>query len=242
MKILVIGETCKDVFNYGRVERLCPEAPVPVFNLINTIQNKGMAGNVASNLLSLGAEVTLLTNINWEEVSKTRFIEKKTNHMFLRLDCNDDKYGKCDLSSLDYTLWDAIILSDYNKGFLNKEDIKLIASNHPLTFLDTKKSIGKWCEDISFIKINNFEMNKAEEITEVLNSKLIVTLGGDGAKHKNKIYSVPKVEIKDLSGAGDTFISALCIKYAETKNIDIAIEFANECATKVVQKAGVSVI
>ena len=85
-------------------------------------------------------------------------------------------------------------------------------------------------------------MNKAEEITEVLNSKLIVTLGGDGAKHKNKIYSVPKVEIKDLSGAGDTFISALCIKYAETKNIDIAIEFANECATKVVQKAGVSVI
>ena len=32
MKILVIGETCKDVFNYGRVDRLCPEAPVPVFN------------------------------------------------------------------------------------------------------------------------------------------------------------------------------------------------------------------
>jgi bifunctional ADP-heptose synthase (sugar kinase/adenylyltransferase) len=242
MKILVIGETCKDVFNYGKVERLCPEAPVPVFNLINTIQNKGMAGNVASNLVSLGADVTLLTNINWEEISKTRFIEKKTNHMFLRLDCNDDKYGKCDLSSLDYKLWDAIILSDYNKGFLNKEDIKLIASNHPLTFLDTKKPIGKWCEDISFIKINNFEINKAEEITEVLNSKLIVTLGADGAKHKNKIYSVPKVEIKDLSGAGDTFISALCVKYVETKNIDIAIEFANECATKVVQKAGVSVV
>jgi sugar/nucleoside kinase (ribokinase family) len=42
--------------------------------------------------------------------------------------------------------------------------------------------------------------------------------------------------------AGDTFISALCIKYVGTKNIDIAIEFANECATKVVQKAGVSVI
>jgi D-beta-D-heptose 7-phosphate kinase/D-beta-D-heptose 1-phosphate adenosyltransferase len=242
MKILVVGETCKDVFNYGKVERLCPEAPVPVFNLINTTQNKGMAGNVASNLKSLGAEVTLLTNLNWEEISKTRFIEKKTNHMFLRLDCNDDKYGKCSLSSLDYTFWDAIILSDYNKGFLSKEDIKLISSNHPLTFLDTKKPIGKWCEDISFIKINNYEITKAEEITEVLNSKLIITLGADGAKHKNKIYSVPKVEIKDLSGAGDTFISALCIKYVETKNIDIAIEFANQCATKVVQKAGVSVV
>jgi len=242
MKILVIGETCKDVFNYGKVERLCPEAPVPVFNLINTIENKGMAGNVVNNLLSLGAEATLLTNVGWEQISKTRFIEKKTNHMFLRLDCNDDKYGKCDLSLINYSLWDAIIISDYNKGFLSKSDIQLIASKHPLTFLDTKKPIGKWCENVSFIKINNFEISKAEEITQNLNSKLIVTLGADGAKHKDSLYSVPKVEIKDLSGAGDTFISALTVKYVDTKNIDIAIKFANECATKVVQKAGVSII
>ena len=242
MKILVIGETCKDVFNYGKVERLCPEAPVPVFNLLYTTENKGMAGNVVDNLISLGADATLLTNFNWNEISKTRFIEKKTNHMFIRLDCNDEKYGKCDLSTIDYNLWDAIIISDYNKGFLSKEDIQTISKNHQLTFLDTKKPIGKWCEDISFIKINNFELSKAEEITEKLNSKLIVTLGGDGAKHKNKIYPVPKVEIKDLSGAGDTFISGLTTKFVETKNIDIAIKFANECATKVVQKAGVSVV
>jgi len=242
MKILVIGETCKDVFNYGRVERLCPEAPVPVFNLLNTVENKGMAGNVANNLISLGANVTLLTNTNWEEITKTRFIEKKANHMFLRLDCNDEKYGKCNLNLLDYSLWDAIIISDYNKGFLSKEDIQTISENHPLTFLDTKKSIGKWCENITFIKINNFELSKAEEITETLNSKLIVTLGADGAQHKNKKYSVPKVEIKDLSGAGDTFISGLAVKFVETKNIDIAIKFANDCATKVVQKAGVSTI
>jgi len=242
MKILVIGETCKDVFNYGRVERLCPEAPVPVFNLLNTIENKGMAGNVANNLISLGADVTLLTNLNWDQITKTRFIEKKTNHMFLRLDCNDEKYGKCDLSSLDYSSWDAIIISDYHKGFLSKQDIQTISDNHPLTFLDTKKPIGKWCENITFIKINNFELSKAEEITEKLNSKLIVTLGGDGAKHKNKIYSVPKVEIKDLSGAGDTFISGLAIKFVEIKNIDVAIKFANDCATKVVQKAGVSIV
>lgn len=242
MKILVIGETCKDVFKYGKVERLCPEAPVPVFNLLNTIENKGMAGNVANNLVSLGADATLLTNLNWFEISKTRFIEKKTNHMFLRLDCNDDKYGRCDLSTIDYSVWDAIIISDYNKGFLSKEDIKTISFNHPLTFLDTKKPIGEWCESISFIKINNFELSKAEQITDKLNSKLIVTLGAEGAKHKNKFYPVPKVEIKDLSGAGDTFISGLCTKFVETKNIDLAIEFANECATKVVQKAGVSIV
>jgi D-beta-D-heptose 7-phosphate kinase/D-beta-D-heptose 1-phosphate adenosyltransferase len=242
MRILVIGETCKDVFKYGKVERLCPEAPVPVFNLLNTIENKGMAGNVANNLISLGADATLLTNLNWSEISKTRFIEKKTNHMFLRLDCNDDKYEKCDLSSLKYNLWDAIIVSDYNKGFLSKEDIQTIAKNHPLTFLDTKKPIGEWCEEVSYIKINNFELSKAGTTSEKLDSKLIVTLGADGAKHKNKIYPVPKVEIKDLSGAGDTFISGLVVKFVETKDIDIAINFANDCATKVVQKAGVSIV
>jgi len=31
MKILVIGDSCKDVFIYGKANRLCPEAPVPVF-------------------------------------------------------------------------------------------------------------------------------------------------------------------------------------------------------------------
>ena len=242
MKVLVIGETCKDVFNYGRVERLCPEAPAPVFNLLNTTENKGMAGNVVNNLKSLGAEVTIITNENWEEITKTRFIDKKTNHMFLRVDCFDDKYGKCDLSSLDYSLWDAIVISDYNKGFLSKEDIEQISRKHNLTFLDTKKPIGKWCENITFIKINNYELSKAEKITNKMFKKLIITMGPNGAKYMNNIYSVPKVEIKDLSGAGDTFLSGLVVKYLQTKNVDASIQFANECATIIVQKAGVSVI
>ena len=70
----------------------------------------------------------------------------------------------------------------------------------------------------------------------------MVTLGPAGASHKNTIYPVPAVEIKDLSGAGDTFVSALAMKFVETKDIAEAIKFANECATIVVQKSGVSVI
>ena len=31
MKILVIGDSCHDVFVYGKCDRICPEAPVPVF-------------------------------------------------------------------------------------------------------------------------------------------------------------------------------------------------------------------
>ena len=75
-----------------------------------------------------------------------------------------------------------------------------------------------------------------------MESKMIITLGPAGAKHLDKIYPVPKVEIKDTSGAGDTFIAALTVKYAETKDIEQAIGYANDMATAVVQKKGVSVI
>ena len=50
------------------------------------------------------------------------------------------------------------------------------------------------------------------------------------------------VEVKDVSGAGDTFISALCCRYLKSHNIQESILFANECATTVVQKRGVSTI
>jgi bifunctional ADP-heptose synthase (sugar kinase/adenylyltransferase) len=50
MKILVIGDSCTDVFIYGRCERLNPEAPIPVFEPTKTITNQGMAGNVVANL------------------------------------------------------------------------------------------------------------------------------------------------------------------------------------------------
>ena len=53
MKILVLGESCQDIFHYGECKRLCPAAPVPVFNSIHMIKNGGMAKNVEKNLRQL---------------------------------------------------------------------------------------------------------------------------------------------------------------------------------------------
>jgi ribokinase len=55
------------------------------------------------------------------------------------------------------------------------------------------------------------------------------------------MYPVEKVDVKDQTGAGDTFIVGLMLKYLETNNIGDAITFANKCATYVVQKRGVAV-
>ena len=60
--------------------------------------------------------------------------------------------------------------------------------------------------------------------------------------HNGVVYPVVGVEIKDVAGAGDTFISALAVKYLHNSDISEAIAFANECATTVVQKRGTSTI
>ena len=76
MKILVIGDSCTDVFIYGSCNRLAPEAPVPIFEPIKTVTNDGMAGNVVANLRKLGVgNVELITNR--EQITKTRYVENK---------------------------------------------------------------------------------------------------------------------------------------------------------------------
>jgi len=243
MKILVIGESCQDIFEYGHSYRLCPDAPVPVFNPIKKIVNGGMAKNVYKNILSLKKDAFLHTNKNWKTITKTRYIDFKTNHMFIRIDTNDNKYGKAKLENINFDLYDGIIISDYNKGFLSEDDIEYISKKHLVTFLDTKKPLGPWCEDISFIKINNFEYERTRNtITNKILNNLVITIGPDGCIYRDIIYPVAKVEIKDSSGAGDTFIAALAIKYIETKSSEKAVVFANECATKVVQRRGVSTV
>jgi bifunctional ADP-heptose synthase (sugar kinase/adenylyltransferase) len=244
MKILVIGVSCRDVFNYGSCIRLCPEAPVPVFNPVEVIDNGGMAKNVYRNVMSLGAKANLVTNKNWQSITKTRFIDKKTNHMFMRLDCNDGDYGRAELEKVKFDNYDAVILSDYNKGFMTEDDIAYVAKNHPLTFLDTKKILGEWCKDITFIKINDNEFEKTKHMVgPEIESKMIMTMGSEGCRYAGVTYSVPRVEIKDPSGAGDTFVASLAYKYVESgHNMEKAIEFANKCATEVVQRRGVSTV
>lgn len=243
MKILVIGESCLDVFHYGECKRLCPEAPVPVFSSVQSKQNGGMAMNVFKNIEAIEVSVDILTNSNWKEIKKTRFVEINSNHMFMRLDENDNKYGKFIFDQKVVSSYDAVIVSDYNKGFLEVSDLISIAKNNPITFLDTKKTLGEWSKYFTFVKINGSEYDKTRHtITYEMRKNLIITQGRKGCIFGNKTFDVPLVEVKDVSGAGDTFISALCCEFLKTKNIEKSIVFANECATKVVQKKGVSTI
>jgi len=244
MKILVIGDSCHDVFVYGKCDRICPEAPVPVFTPKETKTNGGMARNVYNNIKSLvneNIEVSLVTNTNL--ITKTRYVDYKTNQMLLRIDDNDeaDPLG-VDLFNLkDY---DAVVISDYDKGFLTEEDIKFIIERYPLTFIDTKKEIGDWIKGVSFIKINETEYKKnSTYLDSLIKSQLIVTLGERGVKHDGIIFSPNQVvDALDLSGAGDTFLAGLVTSYIDDLDTIKAILFAQECAGKAITKKGVAVI
>jgi len=246
MRFLVFGENCEDVFQYGSATRLDPAAPAPILVPQRRTVNSGMAGNVVTNLKSLGAEVVFYTQPN--KITKTRFVDEKTNHLLMRLDIGDSETSPLAIDfikSIDFNEFDCIVISDYCKGFLTYEAVEEICKKHNNVFIDTKKIINESFSNATFMKINSVEYASSKDsISKVkgLEDKLIVTTAKDGCTYKGKTYPVSRVEVKDHSGAGDTFLAALAFKYTEIKDIDLSITFANECATKVVSKRGVASI
>ena len=247
MKILVIGDSCTDVFVYGSCTRLCPEAPIPVFNPSKTITNQGMAGNVVENLRALGVRKTELIT-NTEQIQKTRYVETKSNQMLLRVDGNDKVSNSFDYKKVDFDSYDAVIVADYDKGYLTYEDIQKIGEKSKLSFIDTKKTIGSgnYFKDYTFVKMNEVEWENCKDkgaVYEEWKDMLIVTMSERGCMYNEKRYPVDtSVEVRDLSGAGDTWMASFVMKYVETKNIDESIKLANDNATLVVQKRGVTTI
>jgi bifunctional ADP-heptose synthase (sugar kinase/adenylyltransferase) len=181
-KVLVIGDGCNDMFRYGKCERLSPEAPVPIFNPISTTGNGGMAINVYENLKALNVDCDILTN-DIRPV-KTRYVDEISNQMLLRVDEKDiiKPITQKELEKFDFNEYIAIVISDYNKGYLSVKDIQYITDNHPLTFMDSKKELNFWCENIKFLKINDKEFKQNEDyLRNYYVGNLIVTKGREGS-------------------------------------------------------------
>lgn len=240
-KILVIGDSCRDIYAYCSCKRLAPDKPVPVLEIIDQKENSGMAKNVYENIKSIYKYCDIYTNPNWFDVTKTRYVDEKSNHMFIRIDSNN-KIERCAISKIDYS-YDMIIISDYDKGFLAQEDIEYICSKNNNVIIDTKKILGAWAKNAKFIKINDHEYDKSKKfIDKELESKIIKTAGENGCFYNNYHFPVKKIEVIDVSGAGDSFLAGFAVKFLKTKNVDQSIKYANLCANKVVKEKGVTKI
>jgi bifunctional ADP-heptose synthase (sugar kinase/adenylyltransferase) len=231
LNILLIGDECVDEYLYGTIDRLSPEAPVPVFVPHDKEIKRGMAGNVEENLLALRCNVASLTG---DKSTKTRFIDTKSKQHIMRLD-QDVPAKALVLTERIPPFYDAVVISDYNKGLVTYGLVEEILEQFKgPVFIDTKKTDLARFEG-AFVKINSLE----NSLAKTLPSNIIVTLGKHGTKYNNETYPAPEVEVADVCGAGDTFLAALVYEYLNTGDMPTAIKFANRAAAVTVKHIGV---
>ena len=70
-RILVVGDLMLDHYSWGEVDRISPEAPIPIMRVLREDQRLGGAGNVVMNLSALGAEVLVCGVTGKDETGKT---------------------------------------------------------------------------------------------------------------------------------------------------------------------------
>ena len=235
MKVLLLGDSCEDEYIYGRCTRLSPEAPVPILDYAKMQTKPGMAANVCLNLQAFDIDITFLTNT--EKIVKTRFVDERSNQHILRVD-NEEKIKPL-LVPVATNSFDAVVISDYNKGYLTTEKIfEIVNGSSCPVFIDSKKSILP-NKSNCFIKINDVEYEKLDDYNI---DNLIVTKGSEGCVYKQTLYPAEKVNVYDVVGAGDTFLAALVYGYITTNNIDESLMMGNRAAAIAVQQPGTYIL
>jgi len=232
-KILLIGDDCVDTYVYGTVDRISPEAPVPVFEPKYQIVKDGMAGNVRKNLEALGCDVQFLHGTTSK---KKRIIDQRSKQQLLRID-NDTASDPITIDS-ELPPYDAIVISDYNKGAVTYELVEDLRSRFkgPI-FIDTKKTdLARF--NGCYVKINKLEHKRATSLPE--DKWLIVTHGDQGAIWNGWVFPAEIVgDVTDVTGAGDTFLAAFAYEFLIQEYVQAAIKFAIKASGITVQHVGV---
>jgi D-beta-D-heptose 7-phosphate kinase/D-beta-D-heptose 1-phosphate adenosyltransferase len=245
MKVLVFGDVIVDKYIYGTSERISPEAPVPVVKYQHEVKTLGGAGLVYENLKSLGVDVTLFET-NQPRSIKTRII--CDGHYITRIDDDKDADGAAVLKNVlrsDFSQYDYVILSDYNKGVLddslriiehiNKFDCKII--------VDPKEHATQY-KDAWLVKPNNSEFTKFGFCQ--WQGNIITTNAGDNvlASIDGVEYNLPvaQVEVSDVTGAGDCFLAAFVYGLTKNYNYTQCLELAIKGSRRAVQHVGTHIL
>ncbi len=293
--ILVVGDLILDHYVQGTVDRISPEAPVPVITVTRDDEYKlGGAGNVAHNIVSLGARASVLgvigndlrgsilkstLEMNAIETGGIVYTDRRTtvktrviahNQQVVRVDREDNfplDQGTFNAikAFLRKTLrsFDAVIISDYKKGVITKELITYINGlakrNDIVVAVDPKVGHYDFYRGVSLITPNKKEASRMSHIEITDNKSLhragekllkelrcravLLTRGKDGmtlfekGKRTQSIKTVAR-EVYDVTGAGDTVISACTLAYVSGASLKGAAEIANHAAGIVVGEVG----
>jgi rfaE bifunctional protein kinase chain/domain len=283
VKVSVVGDVMLDHYSYGQVKRISPEAPVPVFLLEKEESLPGGAANVALNLLSLQADVTLFGRVGDDdkgEILASFFVnqhgliiqEGYETPVKNRLIASSQQVMRIDqekvtpLPPLYYhrildKVFDAdiIALSDYGKGFLTDELIRLIVEgarerNIPV-LVDPKGADFTKYRGAFLIKPNLKEAHIAAKDEKDLNvvadkllketdaDMLLVTKSEEGMTlfkkgGEREDFPVFSKEVVDVTGAGDTVLAVLTLALGGGLDVQEGIRMANVAASIAIEKVG----
>jgi len=286
MNIIVLGDIMIDINYESEVIRQAPEANIPIYNILGHNYILGGAANVAQNLKYLDTNVELISfigNDNYaliiKNILETKQIQYKLfiddnrcttqkNRIFLnnRLQVRYDIEDTFDISKIieneviDYVInkknIDAIIISDYDKGFITEnlcqKIIKYANENNIPTFVDPKiKNYMKYRGCFLF-KPNQNESEiisgekNIDKILEFIRDKIecvniLMTRGKEGMilnNHYNKIEHDTIINLVDVTGAGDIVLSTLVYCYLKYGDLLKACKVSNYIGGKSVSVIG----
>lgn len=270
-KIIVVGDLIIDKYVYGSVKKICPEAPVPIVNVMNSAWYLGGASNVARNIKSLGHEPYFISLVGDDKYGRgaMEMLDKEeiphqlhptmmttvkkriigNNHIMLRVDEDNFVDEHIDLD-LPPAYKHFIVVSDYGKGAINAYTIPQIwafakANSIPILLDPYPKNYSLY-PPTKYIKLNGLQwsqIDKKEALSRFEN--IIVTLGEEGCIIINKdgenLVGGYKEVALDPSGAGDTFAAILAVCLAKRWKLDNACDHANLGASQVVKRMGIHV-
>lgn len=227
-KILIIGDIMLDVYRYGSVNRISPEAPVPVIKHSHERSFGGGALNLALNYQSLAGDILLLGRVgddsagkkivnickknnikllavegNYSSIVKRRFVSN--GHQLLREDIEDIEpvEGDIIINTIQEVSPTHIMFSDYKKGLLF--DIRKIlaycASRDIVTMIDPKIPDISHYSGVDYIKPNKEEFKKMVGLEKV-DEQIVIT----EAKEWLRVGLVKRAVIVTLGGDG-----AICV-------------------------------
>ncbi len=292
-KILILGDIILDHFIWGSVDRISPEAPVPVVDVQNESYMLGGAGNVANNIISLGAKASIvgvIGNDHRADIINKIFAERKINvegvmhdsrpttvktrviahsQQVVRVDREDRKTigSRVFKSIADYISdnindHEGVIVSDYNKGVVSQKLMRFLMnlSKQYNLFVAVDPKVGNfnYYKGVSLITPNKKEASEDSRINikddatlknagfQLLNKlqcdSVLITRGDEGMSLfvNKEVHNIPTVarEVYDVTGAGDTVISAFTLSYVSGASKLQSAEIANHAAGIVVGEVG----
>jgi len=299
IRCLVIGDLMLDEYLWGKTERISPEAPVQVVDVVREELRLGGAGNVVNNLAALGVQLAVCSVVGEDDngralleeftrrrvatdaifhdparrtTRKTRVVASHQQIVRLDRESRDPltagvEQQVCAWITANAAAFDVILLSDYLKGVLTPGVIAaVIAAAAPAgipVLVDPKGTDFSRYRGATLLTPNRKEAEAAAGVpirdSESLQQAAATIMEKAGLKHilitrseegmslfsrEGEPVHIPTVarEVFDVSGAGDTVLSALAVGIAAGMGMAEAARLANIAAGIAVGKLGTSTV